>query len=186
MYREAERFSSIRYDVTRIPALDLCGELNKTFGHVHPKNIRGTGWPEAYEVLEGTAHFLMQKVGQLGVDDAILLLVKKGEAFLVPPNYGHITINAGKGDLVMGNLVSDRFQSDYSMFAQRRGGCYYETTEGKLVRNRNYGSGFELRQMGAREFSDAFGRYPPFSNGLLPAAKDYDNIEFLEKPELFY
>ena len=36
MYRQAELFSSIRYDITRIIPADLCGERNKTFGHSHP------------------------------------------------------------------------------------------------------------------------------------------------------
>lgn len=187
MYRQAEKFGHIRYDVTKIPALAISGEFNKTFGHVHPKSKKGTAWPEAYEVLEGTAHSLLQKVDQLGVSDAVLITAKKGESFLVPPGYGHVTINPGKGDLVMGNLVSELFESDYSMYAQRRGACFYETVKGELVRNRNYGQNFEIRRQTAREFSSPFGCYEPFEKGgLLAAAKSAKNIEFLEKPELFY
>jgi glucose-6-phosphate isomerase len=186
MYREVASFGRIRYDVTQILPLDLCGERNKTLGHLHPRSPKGAPWPEVYEVLSGEAHFLLQKVNQLGVQDAVLLSAKKGECLLIPPNYGHITINAGKRDLVLGNLVSDDFSADYSQFLRLRGGCFYEMTDGKLVRNKNYGGGFELRKMGAVEFSSAFGAYAPFRKGLLEAVKNPADMEFLKKPEQFY
>jgi len=186
MYREVAKFGKIRYDVTRIPALDLCGELNKTLGHVHPKSPKGAPWPEVYEVLSGEAHFLLQKVSQLGVEDCALLSAKKGECLLIPPSYGHVTINAGKRELVLGNLVSDDFSADYSQFLRLRGGCYYEMAGGKLARNSNYGRDFELRQLRAVDFSSAYGTYAPFRKGLLEAVKKPENIEFLKKPEQFY
>ncbi len=187
MYRGIDRFQHIRYDITRILSLDLAGERNKTFGHVHPKSQKGTAWPEIYEVLSGSAHFLIQKVSQLGVEDAVLLPGKKGDRFLIPPGYGHVTINAGKGDLVLSNLVSDQFASDYSMFAQRRGACFYEMTEGKLEKNRNYGTGFEIRRGNVLKFSSSFGCFRPFlKNSLLKAAKNWEDIEFLQNPERFY
>ncbi len=186
MYRDVASFGKIRYDVTRILSLGLCGEKNKTLGHVHPRSPKGTPWPEVYEILSGEAHFLLQKVSQLGVEDAVLLTAKKGECLLIPPGYGHITINAGKRELVLGNLVSSDFGADYSIFLRMRGGCYYEMTDGKLVKNKNYGSGFELRRLRAVEFSSAYGTYAPFKKGLLSAVKNPADIEFLKKPEMFY
>lgn len=187
MYREVARFGHVRFDITRIPSIDLCGERNKTLGHSHPKSPKGAFYSEAYEILDGNAHMLLQKVSQLGVEDAVMLSAKKGDRFLVPPGYGHVSINTGKKDLVMANLVSDTFQSDYSHYLLRRGGCFYETADGKIMRNKNYGTGFELRQAGAMEFSSAFGCFAPFmKKSLLSAAKDFKNIEFLVKPETFY
>lgn len=187
MYRGAEMFQHIRYDITRILPLEISGERNKTFGHSHPKSRSGTAYPEIYEVLGGSAHFLLQKVSQLGLEDAVLLSAKKGEKLLIPPGYGHVTINPGTGTLLLANLVSGEFQSDYSMYAQRRGACAYETTGGKIVKNRNYGMDFELRKDGAMEFSSAFARFRPFSkSNLLQAAKGWENIEFLQNPEHFY
>ena len=186
MYRDVAHFGKIRYDVTRILALDLAGERNKTLGHVHPRSPKGTPWPEVYEVLSGEAHFLLQKVSQLGVEDAVLLSAKKGECLLIPPGYGHVTINAGKRDLVLGNLVSSDFDADYSQFLRLRGGCYYEMSDGKLVKNKNYGGDFEVRKLSAVDFSSAFGTYAPFKKGLLEAVKKPEDIEFLRKPEQFY
>ncbi|MFA6214822.1 MAG: glucose-6-phosphate isomerase family protein [Candidatus Micrarchaeia archaeon] len=186
MYRDVAHFGKIRYDVTRILALDLAGERNKTLGHVHPRSSKGTPWAEVYEVLSGEAHFLLQRMSQLGVQDAVLLSAKKGECLLIPPGYGHVTINAGKRELLLGNLVSSDFDADYSGFLRLRGACYYEMSDGKLVRNRNYGSDFELRQSRAADFSSAFGTYAPFKKGLLEAVKNPADIEFLKKPEMFY
>lgn len=186
MYREAARFGSIRYDITRILAMDLGGEKNKTYGHVHPESESGAAWPEVYEVLSGAAHFLLQKIAPLGVEDAILLSAKEGERLVIPPGYGHVTINAGKVDLVLANLVSDGFEADYSLFGERQGACYYEKTDGKLVRNANYGGDFALRKMPAMEFSSEYGCFAPFvESSLLEAAKVPKNLLFLEKPELF-
>ncbi|MEM2138026.1 MAG: glucose-6-phosphate isomerase family protein [Candidatus Anstonellaceae archaeon] len=187
MFRAVLSFQHIRYDITRILSADLCGEYNKTFGHIHPPSKSGASWPEVYEVLDGDAHFLLQKVSSLGVQDAILLSAKKGERFLVPPAYGHVTINPGRKDLVLANLISGDFQSDYSMFANRKGACFYEMKGGKIVKNPNYGKDFEVRKVGAVKFSESFGCFAPFKKlSLLEAAQDYRNIEFLQKPEMFY
>ncbi|VVC02301.1 Glucose-6-phosphate isomerase (GPI) [uncultured archaeon] len=187
MYREAARFGTIRYDITLIPSLDLCGEHNKTFGHVHPKSPKGAFYTEAYEILGGEAHCLLQKASGQGIEDAVLLSAKKGDCLIVPPGYGHISINPYKKDLLMANLVSDSFKSDYSPYQARKGGCFYETTEGKFLPNKEYGTGFELRKEAAVKFSSAFGCFAPFKKqSLLSAAKDSRNLEFLEKPETFY
>ena len=182
MYREVEKFSSIRYDITRVLSVDLCGERNKTFGHSHPG-----GWPEAYEVLEGQAHFLLQKLSSSGtVESALLLSAKKGDCFLVPPGFDHITINSGKKELLMANLVSDRFQSDYSLFEQKHGACIYEMSDGKIVKNKNYSDGFTVKKESAVKFSEQYKCFEPFrKKTLLEAAKNFADIEFLEKPEKF-
>ncbi|MCX8174760.1 MAG: hypothetical protein N3E51_00965 [Candidatus Micrarchaeota archaeon] len=187
MYRQVKRFSSLRYDITRILPVNLCGERNKTFGHAHPPSKDGAAWSELYEVLSGSCHFLLQKVSQLGVEDAVLLSAKKGDCFIVPPGYGHVTINAGRKELVMANLVCDGFEADYSLFSHRRGACFYELYSGKIVKNKNYGTGFFLRRMDAARFSRRYGVFAALEGkSILEAAKNFSDIEFLEKPHLFY
>lgn len=186
MYRSVEQFGKIRYDITKLLAIDLCGEKNKTFGHSHPSSPSGAPWPEVYEVLSGNAHFLLQKSNSLGVQDAVLLDAKKGDCLIIPPGYGHVTINASKKELVLGNLVSSEFNADYSQFLRMRGACFYELSDGKLKKNENYGIDFEIRKLKAKEFSASYGVYAFFKKGLLDAARSKKSIEFLEKPELFY
>ncbi|MEM4347975.1 MAG: glucose-6-phosphate isomerase family protein [Candidatus Anstonellaceae archaeon] len=187
MYRAVRKFGHLRYDITRILPCDLGGEYNKTFGHTHPKSPSGTPWSEAYEVLDGKAHFLLQKVSGLGVQDAVLVSAKKGEKILIPPGYGHVTINPGSEPLVLANLVSDQFEADYSIFAQMRGACFYELRGGKLLRNRNYGEEFEIRKKTASKFCLAFGVYLRMrTKSLLELAQQNIGIDFLLRPEGFY
>ncbi|HOS82172.1 MAG TPA: glucose-6-phosphate isomerase family protein [Methanolinea sp.] len=127
----------LRYDVTCIPPRDLCGEFVKTKGHYHPDNPSGMGYPEVYQVLSGRAHFLLQRrdLGRI-----VLVPAGEGETVLVPPGYGHVTINPGEGDLVMANIVSSCFESDYRFYEENRGAAYYELVSGELEKNPRYPS----------------------------------------------
>ena len=51
----------LRYDITVIPPGILNGEYTKTKGHYHPDNPAGMTYPEVYEVLAGSANYLLQR-----------------------------------------------------------------------------------------------------------------------------
>jgi glucose-6-phosphate isomerase len=126
----------LRFDLTVIPPRDLNGEWTKTKGHYHPKNPAGTGYPEIYEVIAGQAHYLLQS---RALDDVVLVAAEAGDLVIMPPAYGHITINPSRDQtLVMANIVSTAFESDYADYERLKGAAYYEMTSGELVRNRNY------------------------------------------------
>jgi glucose-6-phosphate isomerase len=126
----------IRYDMTVIPPAILCGEYVKTKGHYHPGTPEGPGYPELYQVLAGEAHYLLQ---HRRLDDIVVIEAGPGDAVIVPPDYGHITINPGTGTLVMVNLVSTRFSSEYEFFETMKGGGYYEYEGRRWERNPSYG-----------------------------------------------
>src|SRR3989338_2376792 len=177
MYRKVLSFGVIRYDITRVASANLCGERNKTFGHSHPVADSGVAWPEIYEVLEGEAHFIIQKADGAKVSEARFLTAKKGDCFLIPPGFGHVSINPGKKDLVLANLVSGEFESDYRMYEKLRGTCYYETTKGEIVKNPRYEGQTALEKGNTSEFSAQFECFAPFDGAnLLEAAKDYKNL----------
>jgi oxalate decarboxylase/phosphoglucose isomerase-like protein (cupin superfamily) len=53
----------LRYDITIIPPLKMGLEFVKKYEHYHPRvnpKLRYT-YPEMYEVLEGDAHYLLQR-----------------------------------------------------------------------------------------------------------------------------
>ncbi len=127
---------SIRYDVTIIPPAALCGEYVKTKGHYHPQNAAGMEYPELYQVLAGQAHFLLQ---HRDLTDLVVVSARAGETVLVPPGYGHVTINPGSEALVMANLVSSRFGSDYDFFERMQGAAYYACVGGEWRKNPRYG-----------------------------------------------
>ncbi len=138
----------LRYDITVIPPRIICGELVKTKGHYHPENSAGAGYPELYEVLEGNAHYLLQKED---LTDIVLVEAGKGDLVLIPPFYGHVTINPGKDDLVMANIVSDEFTSIYGPYEKMQGAAYYETETDIFEKNGCYPDIPGIRKIPAKE-----------------------------------
>lgn len=126
----------LRYDLTVIPPRDLSGEWVKTKGHYHPKNGAGTGYPEIYEVLSGRAHYLLQSQA---LDDIVMVDAGAGDLVIMPPGYGHITINPSPDEtLVMANIVSTAFESEYAEYERLHGAAYYEMKDGTLRKNSYY------------------------------------------------
>ena len=139
--REIMRNENLRYDITIIPANNLGREFVKTAGHYHPEIDRtGLSYTEIYEVIEGEAHYLLQKLEDDRIMDVVLVRAKKGDKIIIPPNYGHITINPSKETLVMANYVSNKFSSIYDPIRKKGGGVYFELTDGSFVKNDNYNS----------------------------------------------
>jgi glucose-6-phosphate isomerase len=130
------RENGLRYDITVIPPQTICGEYVKTKGHYHPENAAGCGYPEIYEVLEGRAHYLLQRED---LTDVVLVRAVAGDVVVVPPGYGHVTINPSPDQtLHMANIVSAGFTSDYSAYVALKGAAYYEMADGSWVKNRAY------------------------------------------------
>jgi glucose-6-phosphate isomerase len=133
----------MRYDITIIPPLKMGLEYVKTLGHYHPTIASDSPYtyPELYEVLDGEAHYLLQKPANGRSDcitDALIVRARKGDKVVVPPNYGHVTINASEKPLKMANWVCRLFTSNYRPYKLLHGGVYYELISGKLVPNRWY------------------------------------------------
>lgn len=103
-----------RYDITIIMPGQINGECKKTSGHYHGWNPQKTNtYAEVYEVIKGTALYILQKSdnfdaenpADVRVDDLIFATVHEGETILIPPNYGHCSVNIGEGPLVFSNLA---------------------------------------------------------------------------------
>ncbi len=104
----------LRYDITIIPPNMLGLEFVKTAGHYHPLAPKSEiTYPELYEVLEGEALYLLQKKD---LSDVVAVYATAGDKVLVPPDYGHITINRSNKTLKMSNFVARDFSSRYEPF----------------------------------------------------------------------
>jgi glucose-6-phosphate isomerase len=155
----------VRYDITRIPPGLFCNEFVKTKGHYHPGSPSGVPYPEVYEVMAGRAHYLLQRPD---LSDAALIDAGAGTVVLIPAGYGHVTINPGEEELVMANLVSRSFASDYRPYEEMRGAAYYELADRGFVPNPAYPSVPQLR------------RVPPpdlLPLGILEGCTLYDLVE---------
>jgi glucose-6-phosphate isomerase len=131
------------YDITVMPPLKMGCEYVKTLGHYHPHVVADARYtyPELYEVLEGEAHYLLQRPRREHierVDDVVVLQARQGDKVLVPPNYGHVTINPSEKTLKMANLVCRSFTSIYEPYKLLHGAVYYESVDGTFLQNRLY------------------------------------------------
>lgn len=149
----------LRFDITVLVPGDVAGELVKTAGHYHPAP-GGPGevsFPEVYGVIRGRAHYLLQDGRVDGPAQAFLVEAGEGEVVVVPPDFGHVTINPGPGPLVMANWVEATFASVYGPYAERRGACHYEFAgpggQGRLEPNPRYPRPVPLRRLTAAEFA---------------------------------
>jgi glucose-6-phosphate isomerase len=57
---------------------------------------------------------------------------------VIPPGYGHVTINTGKGQLKTANWVAEHDHGDFSLFEKNQGGCYYYVSPGNWIKNEHY------------------------------------------------
>jgi len=172
------RHQRLRYDITVIPPRDLCGEYVKTKGHYHPKNPAGVGYPELYEVLGGGAQYLIQS---RQMNHVVLISAESGDIVIIPPEYGHISINPFPDEtLVMANIVSTEFESEYAGYETHQGAAYYVMSDGRVIKNPHYPSVPPLRRTGAtcRAGTQRFCHGP-----IYDLIGNEEALAFLNRPE---
>ncbi|MEW6721991.1 MAG: glucose-6-phosphate isomerase family protein [Candidatus Micrarchaeota archaeon] len=183
MYRNVYKADDIRFDVTVIPSTSIKGECAKTHGHYHPGSEEGPAYPEVYQVLRGQASFVLQKKNRNGSVDVMVVNAGEGDAVLLPPGWGHVSVNRGDDVLVLSNLVYDRFESLYSEYEDNQGAAYYIMKDGELVHNTNY-IVHEMERLSAKELASRHG----FSCGdlLQEFHADPRKFGFLKSPKLLF
>lgn len=178
----------IRYDITVLLPTRLGCEYNKTKGHYHSEKRRGLAYPELYEVLEGEALILLQQRDGSTVSDVIAITAQAGDKVIVPPNYGHVTINLGETPLKMANWVSRAVESYYGPYEEKNGAAYWVLTPERAggprryLANIRYGRLPPLRVLSACEVPELnLTRQTP-SYDLI---KNSESLRFLSYPEEF-
>jgi len=168
----------LRYDLTVIPPRDLCGECIKTKGHYHPENPAGVGYPEIYEVLEGQAHYLLQ---DRALADVVLVAASAGDIVVIPPGYGHVSINPSPDTLLsMANIVSTAFASEYGEYETLHGAAYYEMSDGNLKTNPHYRNPPPPRHIRA---ASGKGSHRFFQGPIYRLVGNKEALAFLNHPE---
>ncbi|MEM3422707.1 MAG: glucose-6-phosphate isomerase family protein [Candidatus Bilamarchaeaceae archaeon] len=181
MYREIIKKDGLRYDITVIPVWEKEKEMSKTYGHCHPIAEKNLSYPEVYQILSGTAIFILQKELSNGGFFVSIVEGKKGDILLIPPNFCHTTINSSKDMLVLSNIVADDFTSDYSMFKKNHGAAYYVTPDGGFLHNPYY----IISQNERVKTNDINKRYGfECKDILLEFVANPQKFEFLKKPSL--
>lgn len=170
----------LRYDITIIPPRMLGCEFVKTAGHYHPI-VPGTGiaYPEIYEVLSGEAHYMMQKSENYTIEDAMLIKAGPGDKVLIPPGYGHITVNASNKVLKMANWVARDFESIYIPIKEKGGGAYFFLKRG-IVKNPQYDDAPEIRLLKPADLKKIGIQKDKEIYGLV---RDIKKLAFLTEPQ---
>lgn len=143
LYQERE----MSYDITIIAPGTFNGECKKTSGHYHGWNPEHTNtFGEVYEVISGTAMFVLQKSPDFEenpegahIEDVVLVTVPAGKTLLVPPNYGHCSVNIGEGPLVFSNVAYKPCPVIYDSVKAHHGMAYYvfRGEDGKIEVRKN-------------------------------------------------
>lgn len=194
----AIRNARLRYDITIIPPGCFRGTRNefvRTAGHYHTllpggPSSGGMTYPEVYEVISGRADWLIQRPraeNPSTLEAVFLIEAGPGEKALIPPGFGHISINAGTNPLVMANWISEDCTYDYGPFRKFRGGGYW-LLEGEMPgtieceRNPGYAAVPELEKLRPKEIPElGLVRSRP----LYSLAREPERLRFLNDPEPF-
>jgi len=166
----------VEYDLTVIKNGAIGGEYIKTVGHYH-SNLRGKeiSYPEVYEVLEGKIEYILQtKPAKDGKVDVIIVQTEPGDKVIVPPNYGHVSVNKGESVALSANIQKSDLplSADYETFKKYDGAAVFITTDG--VKNNEHYKINKIRTVKPAQ-------KPEF--GLTKEKSLYDS--FLEMPDKF-
>lgn len=164
------------------------GEYVKSSGQYHPPiPPSNLATPEIYTVLSGVGHFLLQKASPPydRIEDVVVVEARAGESFVVPPDYGHLQINASPEPLVFSYAVRDGMKGQYEAFKTRRGAAYYMMAQGeaRYQFNPRYGAELPLRERRAADL-----RQLPGLPGKVTYQAIRDRLQelgFLTDPTLF-
>lgn len=138
-----------RYDITVIMGGLVNSECKKTSGHYHGYNQKRTNtYAEVYEVIKGRALYILQRAdnfdknpNNIDIEDIILVTVEEGESIIIPPNYGHCSINIGNGVLIFSNLAYIPCPVCYEPVKNYHGMGFYILKSGKdiiIIKNERY------------------------------------------------
>ncbi len=188
--------AGLEYDITVIPPGKIGDEFVKTIGHYHPyKKGTEVRYPEVYEVVYGKVFlFLQSALSDLEhLEETYLVEAGRGEKILIPPGFGHVSINPTEDVLVLSNWQSSNNQGIYEPYEAHNGGAYYVIqaerlgaggkmhAEFEFVPNLTYNSLPPLKKVQPRELPnyDLRRALPMYFTGT----KDLKTLDFLVNPE---
>ena len=162
----------LRHDLTILPPGNWGGEYPKTFGHVHQQEP--TSASEAFQVVRGKAHFLIQSIVKKG--EVEIVEANEEEKLVIPRDCLHLIINPTDQLLVTSNLVRDTTVPNYEYARRMRGAACYELQGRRFVSNTNYPEKYHVT------FSDVNSRRSSEEVFLESRQSIYDLL--MEKPEI--
>lgn len=181
--------NKLRYDLTLLPQGLLGDEFLRTAGHFHPLSPDASlTAPEVYEVILGQGGFLIQDFRDVpeNVENVFLIIAHASEKVLVPPGFGHITINLSSRPLLVANWISDITSYNYEPFQKNHGGAYWiiKDPAGSIspILNPNYQRVPGIKKITAQDWPQ-FGLVK--ETPMYSLVENLDKLRFLNYPEEF-
>ncbi|MBI4050498.1 MAG: glucose-6-phosphate isomerase [Candidatus Doudnabacteria bacterium] len=188
--------AGLEYDITIIPPGRIGDELVKTIGHYHPyKRGLQIRYPEVYEVIHGKAFLLLQSASPDldRLEDVYLVEASRGEKIVIPPGFGHVSVNPSDDVLVLSNWQPLGNKGIYEPYEAHNGGAYYVIRQehlsvgGKMqaefefAPNLSYNLVPPLRKVQARELPqyDLRSALPMYFTGT----QNLKSLDFVINPE---
>ena len=128
----------------------------------------------------GRAYFLIQSESAVFLAEA-----GPGEKFLIPPGYGHNTINVFNEPLLLANWMSEKAKYDYESYKNNHGAMYYFLANNNfidIIKNPNYKSVPEIKKIKTKEYPE-LGLIK--NKPLYSLVNNLDKLKFLNYPEEF-
>ena len=195
---EAIKNAGIEYDITVIPPGKIGEEFVKTIGHYHSFEP-GTEarYPEVYEVIYGKVIWVLQSASPdlERLNDVYIVKAERGDKVIVPPGYGHVSVNPTDDVLVLSNWQPLANKSDYVPYEKYNGAAYYvveserlaangsTSTQSKVVPNMNYKTLPQFITARPRELPqyELRSALPAYFSG----ARDLAKLDFLVYPSKY-
>ena len=195
-HMDAVHAAKLQYDITVIPPGRMGDEFVKTIGHYHPfKPGTQIRYPEVYEVIYGKLFELLQSASPdlERLEEAYLVEVNRGEKVIVPPGFGHVSINPIDDVLVLANWQLLDNKGIYEPYESKNGAAYYVIQSERLSNSGSLSTNYEflpnlhynqvppLIHARTRDFPqyDLRGALPMYQTGV----KNLKALEFLVNPE---
>lgn len=150
--------TGLHFDIAVILPGVLGLEWMKTAGHFH-RPVRNHALPELVEVAHGKGSILLQLMRTPDrISEIVLLRVVRGDWVVIPPGYGHVSINTASAPLILTHVRSRAMRLEYEEMARHRGAGYWIGPQGQWM-NTSYEEVPEAKQFPAADL------YPrPFGN----------------------
>jgi glucose-6-phosphate isomerase len=195
---ERIRTAGVQYDLTVIPPGMIGDEFVKTIGHYHPyKPGTAVRYPEVYEVIHGQVFWILQRPSEdfERLEEVYLIRGGRGSKLVVPPSFGHVSVNPTDEVLVLSNWQPRGLEPLYESYETHNGAAYYVTRSERLSKTGSTSTNFEfvpnLSYKSVPELQPAESRELPQYNlrSALPiyftGTKDLSTLDFLTNPEKY-
>ncbi len=147
-HKELLKQYDIRYDITAIGPGTINGEYKKTSGHYHGYiDNEGLPYAEVYEVIKGEILFILQKTMNFDHEEEPVIVrirvihAKAGQSVIIPPFYGHGSINVTEETAMFSNLAVVSCPLLYEPIRAKHGLSVYimkDRASYQVIPNKNY------------------------------------------------